>query len=100
MPFSRFMDLVEAPKDQPHVESVEIKEREFTFQIVDPNSKALPQRGVTRGPADSDTLADTLLKNKVKVTYLEDEGNPYVATMLTFLLPMLFLLVMFYLFMR
>ncbi|HTM44241.1 MAG TPA: ATP-dependent zinc metalloprotease FtsH [Polyangiaceae bacterium] len=100
MPFSKFMDLVEAPKDQAHVESVEIKEREFTFQVVDPNSKSLPQRGVTRGPADSDTLADTLLKNKVKVTYLEDEGNPYVATMLTFLLPMLFLLVMFYLFMR
>jgi cell division protease FtsH len=100
MAFSRFMELVEAPKDQQHVDQVEVKEREFSFQIVDPASKGLPQRGVTIGPADSDSVADKLLTNKVKVTYQENEGNPYVATMLTFLLPMLFLLVMFYLFMR
>jgi cell division protease FtsH len=100
MAFSKFMELVEAPKDQQHVDQVEVKDREFTFQIVDPGSKALPQRGVTIGPADSDSVADKLLSNKVKVTYQENEGNPYVATMLTFLLPMLFLLVMFYLFMR
>ncbi len=100
MPFSEFIELVEASKDARHVEAVEIQDREFRFEIVNPSSKAQPERGVTIGPAESDEIAQLLLKNKVKVKYLEEEGNPYLATTLTFLLPMVFLLVMFYLFMR
>jgi cell division protease FtsH len=100
MPFSDFISLVEAQKDARHVEAVEIQNREFRFEVVNPTSKAPPERGVTIGPAESDEVASLLLKNKVKVKYLEEEGNPYLATTLTFLLPMLFLLVMFYLFMR
>jgi len=100
MPFSDFVSLVEAPKDAKHVESVEIQNREFRFEVINPTAKGQPERGVTIGPAESDDIAELLLKNKVKVKYLEEEGNPYLATTLTFLLPMLFLLVMFYLFMR
>ena len=100
MPFSEFVSLVEAPKDAKHVDAVEIQGREFRFEVVQPGAKGAPERGVTIGPTDSDAIAKMLLDNKVKVKYLEDEGNPYLATTLTFLLPMVFLLVMFYLFMR
>ncbi len=100
MAFSDFVALVEAPKEQKHIEEVDIQGREFRFEIIDPANKAAPQRGVALGPAESDNVAELLLKNKVKVKYLEEEGSPYLATTLTFLLPMGFLLLMFYLFMR
>ncbi len=100
MPFSDFVSLVQAPKDARHVDSVEIQDREFRFEIINPTGKGQPERGITIGPAESDEIATLLLENKVKVKYLEEEGNPYLATTLTFLLPMVFLLVMFYLFMR
>jgi cell division protease FtsH len=100
MPFSDFVALVEAPKDGRHVESVEIQDREFRFEVLNPQSKGQPERGVTIGPTGGDDVASLLLKNKITVKYLEEEGNPYFATTLTFLLPMVFLLVMFYLFMR
>src|SRR5690606_26047638 len=100
MAFSDCVALVEAPKEQKHIEEVDIQGREFRFEIIDPASKVAPQRGVALGPAESDNVAELLLKNKVKVKYLEDEGSPYLATTLTFLLPMVFLLLMFYLFMR
>ena len=100
MAYSDFVALVEAPRDQKHVEAVDIQGREFRFEIIDPAIKGPSQRGVALGPAESDNAADLLLKNKVKVKYLEEEGSPYLATTLTFLLPMVFLLLMFYLFMR
>jgi cell division protease FtsH len=99
MPFSEFIALVRAPKDQRHVEAVEIKDREYVFQIKNPASKGPPERGITIGPA-SDEIASELLKSDVRVTYQKDESNPFLTTTLTILLPMLFLLVLFYLFMR
>ncbi len=98
--FSEFVALVEAPKEQRHVDAVEIKEREYTFQVVNPASKGAPERRVTVGPLESDELTKKLLENKVKITYQKDEHSPFLTTALTILLPMLFLLVMFYLFMR
>jgi cell division protease FtsH len=100
MAFSDFVALVEAPRDQKHVEAVDIQGREFRFEIIDPAVKGPTQRGVALGPVEGDNFAELLLKNKIKVKYLEDEGSPYLATTLTFLLPMVFLLLMFYLFMR
>jgi cell division protease FtsH len=100
MAFSDFMALVRAPDSQRHVKNVEIKDREYTFTIKDPNSKGPPIRGVAVGPQDSDAVYSDLLKQNVQVTYTEDEANPILTTALTILLPMLFLLVMFYLFMR
>src|SRR5215510_13908242 len=83
MPFSDFVSLVRAPKEARHVDAVKIKDREYTFTIIGPNQNA-PER----------------LKYDVKVEYEEDETNPFLTTTLTILVPMVFLLVMFYLFMR
>ena len=99
MPFSEFMALVKAPKEQRHVDTVEIKDREYAFQIKNPASKGPPERGITVGP-ESDDIVTELLKNDVKVSFQKDEANPFLTTTLTILLPMLFLLVLFYLFMR
>jgi cell division protease FtsH len=101
--WSDFKELLLAPKDKPHIESVEIKDREYTFTIKRPGSQNAPERGVAIGPANSDVIDKLLSEHDVRdvrVEYHEDETNPYLATTLTFLLPMLFLLVMFYLFMR
>ncbi|HMR79535.1 MAG TPA: cell division protein FtsH, partial [Polyangiaceae bacterium] len=97
MPFSEFMGLVQAPREQRHVDAVEIKEREYTFQIKNPASKGTPERGISIGP-ESDEVVTELLKNNVKVSFQKDETNPFLSTTLTILLPMLFLLVLFYLF--
>jgi cell division protease FtsH len=99
-PFSEFIELVKASKDKPHVESVEIRDREYSFVIKRPGSQGNPERGVTIGPAESDFVEELLFANDVRVEYQEDDTNPYLASTLTILLPMLFLLVMFYLFMR
>jgi cell division protease FtsH len=96
MPFSDFVALVRAPKEARHVESVKIKDREYTFTIAGPNQKG-QERGITVGPPE---YAPELLKYDVKVEYEEDETNPFLTTTLTILVPMVFLLVMFYLFMR
>jgi cell division protease FtsH len=101
IPFTEFVKLVEAPRDQRHVEEVEIDIQggEFRFNVIDPANKT-PQRGVALGIPASDKVTELLLKNNVTVKYLPEEGSPYLATTLTFLLPMVFLLLMFYLFMR
>ena len=99
MAFSEFMSLVEAPKDKRHVEAVEIKDREYRFDIKDPARKGPAESRVAVGPA-GDEVASEILKHDVKVTYHKDDNSPLLTTTLTILLPMLFLLVMFYLFMR
>ena len=48
--FSEFMTLVEAPKEQPHVEQVGIKGREYTFTVVDPTKNNAKEQRVTVGP--------------------------------------------------
>jgi cell division protease FtsH len=100
MAFSEFIGLVRAPDTQRHVDEVEIKDREYSFIVKNPASKGAPERGIAVGPQDSDAVYQDLQKENVKVTYTEDEANPILTTALTILLPMLFLLVMFYLFMR
>ena len=96
--YSDFMAYVKAPHDQKHIEEVEIKDREYTFQIKDPNSKATPQRSRTVGPAEDN--AQEILAHGVKITYQKDEGSPFLTPVLTIVLPMVFVIVMFYLFMR
>jgi cell division protease FtsH len=99
VPFSEFMALVKAPSSQRHVTEVEIKGREYAFRVEDPASKGQPERWVTVGP-ESDDVASEILKHDVKVVYQKDEASPLLTTTLTILLPMIFLLVLFYLFMR
>jgi cell division protease FtsH len=97
MPYSEFMELVQAPKEQRHVSKVEIKDREYSFVIQNP-ADGKQENGLTIGPPDSD--ANSLIDKGVKVTYQKDEGGAFWMSALTIMLPMLFLLVMFYLFMR
>jgi len=100
IPYSEFIALTKAPKEQRHIDEVEIKDREYTFLIKSPGSKEQPARGRSVGPVKDDEAAAELVKGGVKVTYQKDEGSPFLTPLLTVLLPMLFLIVMFYLFMR
>jgi len=98
IPYSEFVALAKAPRDAKHIEEVDIKDREYTFQIKDPNAKGAPPRGRTVGPAEDN--AQELLAHGVKITYQKDEGSPFLTPVLTIVLPMVFVIVMFYLFMR
>jgi cell division protease FtsH len=98
IPYSDFMSYVKAPRDQKHIDKVDIKGREYSFSIKNPVGKPTDQKGYTIGPAEDN--AEELIKHNVKVTFQEEDGGHFWASALTILLPMLFLLVMFYLFMR
>ncbi len=98
--FSDFMALVKAPDTKDHVRSVEIQGREYRFDIEPPKgTKDQPIHALAVGPV-GDEIATQLIERDVKVTYKPEDSNPYLATFLTFLLPMAFLVVMFFLFMR
>ncbi len=98
MTYSEFIDLVQAPEGERRVAEVKIRERNYEFKITDKNGQPEPGVGVAIGPPDADP--DVLLKSGVKVKYEKDDGSAVWMTALTFALPMLFILVMFYLFMR
>jgi len=98
-PYSEFVALTKAPKDQPHVDAVEIKDREYTYEIKNPNAKSgQTEHGRSIGPAEDN--AQELLSHGVAVKYQKDEGSPFLTPVLTIVLPMVFVIVMFYLFMR
>ncbi|MDQ2644581.1 MAG: ATP-dependent zinc metalloprotease FtsH [Myxococcota bacterium] len=98
IPYTDFMALVKAPREQRHVDEVEIKDREYTFVIKNPGAKGQLERGRTVGPPEANP--EDLLKNNVRVTFQKDDGGSFLTPVLTILLPMLFVIVMFYLFMR
>jgi cell division protease FtsH len=98
--FSEFMALARAPKDQKHVEAVEIKDREYRFEVKNPGAKGASELGVAIGPKEDTGVYAELIKHDVRVDYKQEEGNPLMMTALTILLPMVFVLIMFYLFMR
>ena len=99
IPFSEFMALAKAPADKRRVESVDIRDREYAFAIKDPARPNHVEKGVAVGP-ESDEIVKDLLEHDVKVTFHKEEGNTLWTPLVTIALPMLFLLVMFYLFMR
>ncbi len=99
VPFSEFVALVKASPEDTHVESVTIKDREYTFTVYDPVSKQRNKK-VTLGPAPTDEVMKLLDERKVKLAFEKDEGSPFWSSALITILPMIFLLVMFYLFMR
>jgi cell division protease FtsH len=96
MDYSEFMQLVQAPETGRRVVEVKIRERDYAFEVRDANGKS--EHHVTVGPPDADP--ELLLKSGVKVKFEKDEGGTFWMSALTIMLPMLFLLVMFYLFMR
>jgi len=99
IPYSDFIALVKAPRDARHIDEVEIKDREYTFTVRNPGGKGQQlERGRTVGPAEG--TAEELIKNNVRVKYQRDDGGSLLTPVLTILLPMVFVIVMFYLFMR
>jgi cell division protease FtsH len=99
-PYSEFIALTKAPRDQKHIDEVKIKDRVYEFVIKNPGGKGEPERGRAIGPVNDEDAAAELVKSGVNVTYEKDEGSPFLTPVLTVLLPMLFVIVMFYLFMR
>ena len=97
MSYSEFIALVQAPEGERRVTEVRIRERDYSFDVLEKDGKSV-SRGVTVGPPDADP--DALLKSGIKVKYEKDDGGAFWMSALTIMLPMLFLLVMFYLFMR
>jgi cell division protease FtsH len=97
--FSDFMALVEANDDEPHAEQVTIKDREYSFWVKDPK-KSSKERKVAIGPEATDELAATFQKNGVQVTFEKEDSPTFWSGALVTILPTIFLLVMFYLFMR
>jgi cell division protease FtsH len=99
VPFSDFLALVKAKAEESHVENVAIKDREYTFVVYDPVSKQR-SRKVTLGPVADTELTKTLVDHNVKLSFEKEESSPFWSSALVTILPMVFLLVMFYLFMR
>ena len=98
--FSQFMALVRADREkEPYVESVSIKDREYTFVVKDPKASTT-SRKVTTGPTAADAITKELVDNKVAVSFEKEDGSPFWSGAIVTILPMVFLLVMFYLFMR
>ncbi|MCU0685487.1 MAG: ATP-dependent zinc metalloprotease FtsH [Polyangiaceae bacterium] len=98
VPFSQFMSWVKSKPEEKHVEWVEIKDREYTFHVVDPAAKT-KQTYKTLGPT-GDSVTKDLIDHNVTVRYLKEESNSIWMTALVTLLPMVFLVLMFYFFMR
>lgn len=97
---SDFKALVRAPKDKPHVTSVTIRDGEYTFSVKHPNSQLPVERGFAVGEEDSSELQKLFDEHGVSYKMERNETNPYVASTLTILVPMLFILAIFYFVMR
>jgi cell division protease FtsH len=98
--FSEFLTLAQAPKEQLHVEQVSIKEREYQFTVVDPTKNGAKESKVALGPDKNEDITKLLVDKGVKVTFEKEDSSPFWSSALVTILPMVFLLVMFYLFMR
>ncbi len=98
--FSDFMDKVRADRSNSvYVESVTIKDREYSYVEKDPNAKTTTRR-ITVGPPPADGIVKDLYDHKVNVKFEKEDSSPLLSGALLTILPMVFLLVMFYLFMR
>ena len=98
--FSEFMAQVHADREkEPHVERATVKDREITFLVKDPKTQSTAKK-VTVGPEKMEALAKDLVANHVAVTFEKEDSSPFWSGAIVTILPMVFLLVMFYLFMR
>ena len=73
--------LAKANPEDAHVESVAIKEREYTFTVYDPVSKQRSKK-VTLGPAPGDDLLKMLEDKKVKLQFEKEESSPFWSSAL------------------
>jgi cell division protease FtsH len=95
--FSDFVADVQAGR----VERVEIRAREHTaeYRYVHRNAKNQRERKVSIGVA-GENIQDDLVKHNVRVSYVADEQNGLWGSILVTWIPMMFLLVVFFFFMR
>ena len=100
--WSDFKTLVKAPKDQAHVEQVNVKGREYTFVVVDPAANNAKETKMTVGPTgdDAQVTASELIANDVRVQFEPEESSPFWSGALVTIIPMILLLVMVWFFMR
>jgi len=62
------------PRDQKHIEEVEIKDREYTFPVKDPNRRVHPNAVVRSAPLRQRA---GLLSSNVEDHLQKDEGTPF-----------------------
>jgi cell division protease FtsH len=97
--FSEFLSWVH----QGQVPDVRIKDHEFSFTHVVDNK---PQQMETLGPVADEALIQDLANNplakdgKFKIYFEKEDSTPFWSSTLVTLLPMLFIGIMFFLFMR
>ncbi len=97
VPFSDFVSDIRNDR----VASVKIKDKEFRYQLKEAAGSQRPEERVTVGINSDEINKEIFAKERgVKVTVEKEDSSPFWASGLITLLPMVFLLVMFYLFMR
>ncbi len=90
-----------------HVEDVKIKDREYTFRVRTGDAAKTSVQKETIGPPPDQALLETLKPDSKeptaltpKITFEKDDSSPFWSSTLITLLPMLFIGIMFFLFMR
>jgi cell division protease FtsH len=101
--FSEFVEEVQ----KGHVKDIHIKDREYTFTVHNADGAKTTIQREAVGPIPDEALLSTLkptpdVKDAVppKVFFEKEDGSPFWSSTLITLLPMLFIGVMFFLFMR
>jgi cell division protease FtsH len=101
--FSEFVEEVQ----KGHVKDIHIKDREYTFTVHNADGAKTTIQREAVGPIPDEALLSTLkpsadLKDATppKVFFEKEDGSPFWSSTLITLLPMLFIGVMFFLFMR
>ncbi len=99
--FSEFISEVH----QGHVDEIRIKDREYVFRVHGPDGSKATQQKEAIGPVADEKLLETLKPEKTdaplpKIYFEKEDSTPFWSSTLVTLLPMLFIGVMFFLFMR
>jgi cell division protease FtsH len=101
--FSEFIEEVQ----KGHVKDIHIKDREYTFTVHNADGAKTTIQREAVGPTPDEALLSTLkpaadVKDATppKVFFEKEDGSPFWSSTLITLLPMLFIGVMFFLFMR
>ncbi|WP_394827035.1 ATP-dependent zinc metalloprotease FtsH [Pendulispora albinea] len=99
--FSEFLNEVHAG----HVDDIKIKEREYIFRVHTGDATKATVQKETVGPLADEALLSTLKPDSKeapapKISFEREDASPFWSSTLITLLPMLFIGVMFFLFMR
>jgi cell division protease FtsH len=99
--FSEFVSEVHAGK----VDEITIKDREYSFRVHTADGSKTTTQKDTVGPAADEQLLQTLKPDnkdapQPKIKFEKEDGSPFWSTTVVTLLPMVFIGLMFFLFMR